>query len=97
VVGQETPEQKSRREKLENELSEKDPNLANQAVLGRIETNLKTNNLTLEELPSEIQVDYQKIKDDKDITDKINDAIAKFGAKKKDLKKPKSPLIKTNY
>jgi len=85
MVGEETPEQKSRREKLEAELTEKDSELANQALLGRIENNLKTNNLTLEELPSEIQADYQKIKDKmvKDIEARINEFISKTGIKKK--------------
>src|SRR6185437_8750929 len=39
MAGEETPEQQSLREKLEKELAEKDPELANQALLGRIENN----------------------------------------------------------
>ena len=88
MAGEETPEQQSRREKLEAELAEQDQELANQALLGRIENNLKANNLTLGELPSEIQADLSKIKNNKDTTiiiniNIINININKIGAQKR--------------
>jgi len=101
MVGEETSEQQSRREKLEAELAEQNPELAGQALLGRIENNLKSNNLTLEELPPEIQNNYQIIKDNKDnkdnkdITTRINEIIGKAGAKKRieSLKKEVENLV----
>jgi len=98
MVGEETPEQQSRRENLEKELVEKNSVLASEALLGRIENNLKANNLSLTELPAEIQNDYQKIKENKEIASRINESIGKTGVKKliQSLKKEIANLTNAN-
>ncbi|CAI2190290.1 8405_t:CDS:10, partial [Funneliformis geosporum] len=76
-------EEKSELATIEEELAINNPSKYLEAILAKIEENLKKNKLTIEELDNEIQADYQNIKDNKDIANKVNENISKKGAKKR--------------
>lgn len=76
-------EQRDQIEALEEDLFWNNPSKFWEACLGKIEENLRINELTIEELPPEIQADYQKIKDNKVNATRINDSIGQEGAKKR--------------
>ncbi|CAI2191810.1 5160_t:CDS:2 [Funneliformis geosporum] len=74
-------EEKSELATIEEELAINNPSKYLEAIRAKIEENLKKNKLTIEELDSEIQADYQNIEEDN--VDKIIENIGKSGAKKR--------------
>jgi hypothetical protein len=80
-------EEKTELAVIEEELAVNNPSRYLEAILAKIEENLKKNKLTIEELDSETRADYQNIKEDEetkeDKINKINERICKNGAQKR--------------
>jgi predicted hydrocarbon binding protein len=85
-------EEKSEIATIEEELAINNPSKYLEAVLAKIEENLKESKLTIGELDNEIQADYRNIKDKKEgNVDKLIENIGKEGAKKR-IKKFKEKI-----
>jgi hypothetical protein len=95
-------EQQKQIEVIMDELGRTNPPKLVEGLVGAIEENLRKNDLTIAELPTEIQEDYQDYQnikdnqdnqDNQDKVDKINETIGKTGAQKR-FKKLKTELSK---